>query len=609
MNAAGVLQVPMVMCVWDDGYGISVSRDNQTIKDNISDALAGFQREEGRPGFEIFKVKGWDYASLITTFEKAVNLSREEHVPVLIHVNEVTQPQGHSTSGSHERYKNESRLAWETEYDCVEKFKNWILEFRYKGDPISNEEELNSIRTEAKKQVRAEQKEAWKEYADSIKVELNEAVVLLTAMRSVSAAGDYITACVTELQSAMDPIRKDIISRVRQVLLKTAGEQSSERDAVIYWNDLQAELNKDRYSSHLYSETALSVLQVKAIAPVIDPNNEVDGRLILRENFDALFQKEPLMVTFGEDTGQIGGVNQSMEGMQAKHGEIRVMDTGIREATIIGQGIGLAMRGMRPLAEIQYLDYLYYALQLMSDDLATVRYRTAGQQKCPLIIRTRGHRLEGIWHSGSPMGAIVNSIRGIMVCVPRNMTQAAGMLNTLMSSDEPALIIEPLNGYRIKEPKVLNSGEFTVALGKVDVTREGTDLTIVSYGSTFNICSQAAVRLQEIGIDVELIDVQTLIPFDLSKEIQKSVHKTNRLMIVDEDVPGGASAYILERVISEQEIFFHLDATPSVLTAKEHRPAYSTDGDYFSKPSLEDIVEMAYGIMNEADPATYPSWR
>ena len=609
MNAAGVLQVPMVMCVWDDGFGISVSRDNQTTKDNISDALAGFQREDGRPGFEIFKVKGWDYPALVTTFEKAVNLSRIDHVPVLLHVNEVTQPQGHSTSGSHERYKNETRLAWETEYDCIEKFKQWIIDFRYKGEAISNAEELDAIRDAAKKDVRAQQKEAWKEYADSIKTELNEAVSLLRVMAGASEKGAVISEMADSLNQTMDPIRKDVISRVRQVLLMTAGEESEERTALIHWFTAQQKENKERYSSHLYAEGEHGALSVESVEPEIDSIEEVDGRIILRENFDALFTKEPLLVTFGEDTGKIGGVNQSMEGMQAKHGELRVMDTGIREATIIGQGIGMAMRGLRPLAEIQYLDYLYYALQIMSDDLATVRYRTAGQQKCPLIIRTRGHRLEGIWHSGSPMGAIVNSIRGIMVCVPRNMTKAAGMLNTLMASDEPALIIEPLNGYRTKEPKVLNPGEFNIPLGQVDITREGSHLTMVSYGSTFNLCSVAAERLAELSIEVELIDVQTLIPFDLKKQIQESLKKTSRLMIVDEDVPGGASAFILERVISEQDVFFLLDAEPKVLSAQEHRPAYSSDGDYFSKPSVEDIVEMAYEIMNDADPANFPAWR
>jgi len=607
MNAAGVLQVPMVMCVWDDGYGISVARDNQTVKDSISDALAGFQREAGRPGYEIFKVKGWDYAALISTFEKAVDLAREEHVPVLIHVNEVTQPQGHSTSGSHERYKNADRLAWETDFDCLEKFKQWIIDFRYKGEAISNESELDAIRSEAKKKVKNLQKEAWKEYVDPIKSELDEAEGLLRNMALTSASSERIILLADELKRAMDPIRKDIVSRIRQVLIFTAGEQSAERDALIHWLQENQILNGERYSSNLYSDHASSVLNVPPLPAEIDENEMVDGRIILNKNFDAWFMKEPLLVTFGEDTGKIGGVNQSMEGMQAKYGELRVMDTGIREATIIGQGIGMAMRGLKPLAEIQYLDYIYYALQIMSDDLATVRYRTAGQQKSPLIIRTRGHRLEGIWHSGSPMGAIVNSIRGIMVCVPRNMTQAAGMLNTLLNSDEPALIIEPLNGYRSKEPMVLNPGEFCIALGQVEVVREGSDLTIVSYGSTFNICSQAAEQLTELGISVELIDVCTLIPFDLDKRIQDSLKKTNRLMIVDEDVPGGASAFILERVLSEQDVFFHLDSEPKVLSAKAHRPAYSSDGDYFSKPSLEDIVEMAYGIMSESDPGSFPA--
>lgn len=609
MNAAGVLQVPMVMNVWDDGYGISVSREHQTVKNSISKALSGFKRDAESPGYEFYEVKGWDYGALITTYEKAVQLSREEHIPVLIHVTEVTQPQGHSTSGSHERYKDKERLAWETEFDCIEKFKSWIAEFRYQGEPISTLEELDAIRAEVKKEVKALQKDAWKEYLDSIKAELNQALELIHGVAGQSEHSDALNNWAESLSTAMDPIRKDIISTLRKVIVRTAGENSTERQALISWYEAQIKENEERYSSQLYNDGGGSVSNVPEVSPELSPNEEVDGRIILRDNFDAWFAKEPLLVTFGEDTGKIGGVNQSMEGMQEKYGELRVMDTGIREATIVGQGIGMAMRGLKPLAEIQYLDYLYYALQIMSDDLATVRYRTVGQQKAPLIIRTRGHRLEGIWHSGSPMGAIVNSIRGVMVCVPRNMTQAAGMLNTLLNSDEPALIVEPLNGYRTKERKVLNPGEFTIPLGKAEVLEHGSDLTLVSYGSTLNLCVKACEELSTLGIDVELIDVQTLIPFDLDGVIGSSVKKTNRLMVVDEDVPGGASAYILERALSQQGIFFHLDSEPKVMSAKDHRPAYGTDGDYFSKPSIEDIVEGVYQVMSEADPERFPALR
>ncbi len=604
INAAAVLQVPMAMSVWDDGYGISVSRKDQTAKDDISKALAGLQRTDEEPGYEMFKVKGWDYPALIRTYQKAIDVCRSEQVPVLVHVTEVTQPQGHSTSGSHERYKSQERLNWEGEYDCVQQFKTWISEYDNYGTRIATIDELNEIQSQAKKEVRAAQKEAWKEFSQVLTDERAEALALITAM-SQSHRG--IESTIETLTKTIDPIRKDFISAVRRVLQTTAGNDSPERQALQSWYANQVELNTNRYSSHLWSETDNSALRIDEVPAEYDEENEVDGRLVLRDNFKVQFENNPLIVTFGEDTGKIGGVNQSMENMQEWFGTHRVMDAGIREATIAGQGIGLALRGMRPIAEIQYLDYLLYCLQVMSDDLATVRYRTMGTQKAPLIVRTRGHRLEGVWHSGSPMGAIINAVRGIYVCVPRNMTKAAGFYNTLLKSDDPALVIEPLNGYRTKELMPTNLGEFCEPLGKVEKTREGDDLTIISYGSTFNLCTVAAERLAESGIEVDLIDAQTLLPFDINKDTVKSVEKTGRLMIVDEDVPGGGTAFILERLMTGQDIYFHLDSAPVTLSAKAHRPAYSSDGDYFSKPSIDDIFEAAYDIMSESDPSTYPA--
>lgn len=606
MNAAGVLQVPMVMSVWDDGYGISVSRDHQTVKSSISEALSGFQRTEEKPGFEIFKVKGWDYPSLIKTYEKAVKLCREEHVPVLIHVVEVTQPQGHSTSGSHERYKSPERLQWETDFDCIDQFKKWILDFKYQEKSIATEEQLDEIKKEAKKEVRSLQKEAWADYTSEIATVRDEAIGLLTSLTSASSQNDELRSMVDGLTKAMDPIRKDVFNVVRRAIQITVANDSSPRQELISWLKESTSRAFDMYSSDLYSESEFSVTEIDHRPAIYESDEQVDGRLVLRENFEAQFNKEPLLVTFGEDTGKIGGVNQSMEGMQDIFSDLRVQDTGIREATIMGQGIGMAMRGLKPLAEIQYLDYLLYAIQVMSDDLATVRYRTKGQQAAPLIVRTRGHRLEGIWHSGSPMGMILNSIRGVVVCVPRNMTKAAGMFNTLLESDDPGLIIEPLNGYRTKETVVANPGEFNEPIGKIDLVKEGTDITVLSYGSTFTLCQQASGRLSEAGIDVELIDAQSLLPFDIHSEVAESLEKTNRLIIVDEDVPGGASAYLLDKVLVDQGGYYHLDSAPKTLTAKEHRPAYSTDGDYFSKPSVDDIYEAIYEMMSESDPQSYP---
>jgi pyruvate/2-oxoglutarate/acetoin dehydrogenase E1 component/TPP-dependent pyruvate/acetoin dehydrogenase alpha subunit len=606
INAAGVLQVPMVMSIWDDGYGISVPRKYQTTKDSISEALAGMQRTKDKPGYEIFVTKGWDYAHLCKTYEDAVKVAREEHVPVLIHVKEVNQPQGHSTSGSHERYKDEERMQWEIDFDCVTKFKEWILNFNADGLSIATEEELDAIQKDAKKSVREQKSAAWKAFTDSLKADLADAVSLIKAVASESENGVFITKMAEDLEKAMDPIRKDIMGTARKVLRMVRNENSSSKANLSNWIKKQIDINHDRYSSYLYSETSDSALRVTPVPPEYADDEMVDGRLILRDNYDKILENYPQALVYGEDAGKIGGVNQTLEGMQEKHGENRVSDTGIRECTIIGQGIGMAMRGLRPIAEIQYLDYLLYAIQVLSDDLATVQYRTKGGQKAPLIISTRGHRLEGIWHSGSPMGMIVNSLRGMHVCVPRNMTKAAGFYNTLMAAEEPALVVEPLNGYRTKERKPTNVGEFREPLGVPEITKEGTDLTIVSYGSTFNICEVAAQQLDELGISVELVDVQTLLPFDIDHMIADSLEKTNRLMIVDEDVSSGATAFILDKIMVEQKGYYYLDSAPVTLSSKDHRPAYGSDGDYFSKPSLEDIVEKAYAIMHESDPSNFP---
>ena len=596
INAAGVLQVPMVMSVWDDEYGISVHAKHQTTKENISEILKGFQRDDNNQGYEIFTVNGWDYPTLIETYEKAAEIARKEHVPVLIHVRELTQPQGHSTSGSHERYKNEERLAWETEFDCLSQMRTWLL-----NNNFASEEELNTIDEKAKKDVLEGKKKAWIAFTNPTKEERNELVSLLNEIANASHNKVFVEKIAAELADVKEPIRKEIASAARKVLRIIVAESSREKLAawiINYTNKIQP-----KFSSHLYSQSVNDVFSVQEIAPTYDESaDEVDARLILRDNFDAIFAKYPESLIFGEDAGNIGDVNQGLEGMQEKYGELRVADVGIREATILGQGIGMAMRGLRPIAEIQYLDYLLYAIQIMSDDLATLQYRTAGRQKAPLIIRTRGHRLEGVWHSGSPMGMIINAIRGIHVLVPRNMTKAAGFYNTLLETDEPALVIECLNGYRLKEKMPTNLGNFKTPIGIVETIKTGKDITLVSYGSTLRLVEQAAKELLEIGIDCEIIDIQSLLPFDINADIAKSIAKTNRLLIIDEDVPGGASAFILQQVIEVQNGYKHLDSAPQTLTAKAHRPAYGTDGDYFSKPSTEDIYEKVYSIMNEVSP-------
>ncbi len=601
INAAGVLQVPMVMSVWDDEYGISVHARHQTTKENISEILKGFQRDEDNKGYEILNVKGWDYPGLVATYEKAAAIAREEHVPVLIHVQELTQPQGHSTSGSHERYKNAERLAWETQFDCLSKMRSWLIE-----NDLATSEELNEIDAEAKKTVIEGKKAAWLAFTAPFKSEQKELLDLLTTIASQSNNKVFIEKISAELASVKEPIRKEILVAARKALRLIIKENTQSQLATWIINYI-AKI-QPKFSSHLFSQSDFSVLNSKAVAPTYDAAaEEVDARLVLRDNFDAIFSNYPEALIFGEDSGNIGDVNQGLEGMQEKYGELRVADVGIREATILGQGIGMAMRGLRPIAEIQYLDYLLYAIQIMSDDLATLQYRTQGRQKAPLIIRTRGHRLEGVWHSGSPMGMIINAIRGIHVLVPRNMTKAAGFYNTLLASDEPALVIECLNGYRLKEKMPTNLGEFKTPIGIVETIKEGSDITLVSYGSTIRIVEQAAKELQEIGIDCEIIDIQSLLPFDINKDIVKSIAKTNRLLVIDEDVPGGASAYILQEIVENQNAYQHLDSAPQTLASQPHRPAYGTDGDYFSKPSSEDVFEKVYAIMSEAAPNKYPS--
>lgn len=601
INAAGVLQVPMVISVWDDDYGISVHARHQTTKENISEILKGFQRDENAKGYEIITVKGWDYPELIAAYEKAAEIAREEHVPVLIHVYQLTQPQGHSTSGSHERYKDTVRLSWEGEYDCIAQMRKWILENNFAAA-----DDLEAIENQAKKDVLEGKKAAWSAYTAPVKEEQKELITILTAAAAKSDNKVFIEKFVTELSAIKEPIRKDLLVTARKVVRLMA--KDSGKAEVSQWIKTYTEKIQPKFSSHLFSQSDKNVYSVKEVGPQYDETaEEVDARLIIRNNFDAIFNKYPEALVFGEDCGGIGDVNQGLEGMQEKYGDFRVCDAGIREATILGQGIGMAMRGLRPIAEIQYLDYLLYAIQIMSDDLATLQYRTAGRQKAPLIIRTRGHRLEGIWHSGSPMGMIINAIRGIHVLVPRNMTKAAGFYNTLLETDEPALIVECLNGYRLKEKMPLNLGEFKTPVGVVETIKEGTDITLVSYGSTLRLVEQAAKELLEAGIDAEIIDIQSLLPFDINHDIVKSVAKTNRLLVIDEDVPGGASAFIMQQIVDVQDAYKYLDSKPETLTAKAHRPSYGTDGDYFSKPSAEDIYEKVYAIMHEAKPGEYPA--
>lgn len=598
VNTAGVRQIPVVISIWDDGYGISVPNEVQTTKADISEVLKGFQRDDKGPGFEIFKVKGWDYPGLCETYEQAASISREHHIPVLIHVTEMTQPQGHSSSGSHERYKSAERLAWEEEYDCIAKMRTWMIE-----SGIANDDELAAIEGELKDKVRDEQRRAWADYNKTLKKEVDEAVSLLAAIPH-----EPIQMLLNELKSFAEPSLKEVYGAVRRAIRLLRGVQSAEKASLLAWYSRKKELNHSRYNSHLFSETAEAPRHVPVVpADYRTGSKPVDGREVLNACFDANFARDVRVVAFGEDVGKIGDVNQGFAGLQAKYGEHRIFDTGIREAAIIGQGMGLAMRGLRPIAEIQYLDYLVYGLTVLTDDVASLSYRTKGGQKAPLIIRTRGHRLEGIWHSGSPMSMILGSLRGIHVCVPRNMTQAAGMYNTLLRSDEPALVIECLNGYRIKERMPTNVGEFTVPLGKAEIVRPGDDVTVVSYGSTLRVVQEASAELAKLGISIEIVDPQTLQPFDEEHLCAQSLSKTNKLLVVDEDVPGGASAFILQHILEEQKGYYHLDAQPRTLAAKAHRPPYGSDGDYFSKPSADDVIEAVYAIMNESNPRQFPA--
>jgi pyruvate/2-oxoglutarate/acetoin dehydrogenase E1 component/TPP-dependent pyruvate/acetoin dehydrogenase alpha subunit len=606
INAAGVLKVPMVSSIWDDGWGISVPRELQTTKGSISEILKGFQMDDTGKGYLIYKAKGWDYPGLCKVYEEAVSRSRKDHIPVIIHVEECTQPQGHSTSGSHERYKSPERLKWEEDFDGIRKFREWIISGKF-----ATPEELDVIEQESHEAAKEARQKAWNHFMEPLRRQRDDFLRMVDISTCNCAKTARINAIKDELKMVGEPIWRDIMSSGKKILRLICDSCSDPRNSlkknVMNWRDHASIANRLNYSSHLYSESVLRALNIPEVKPVIPHDAPlVPGREILRDNFDYIFSNFPETLIFGEDVGKIGGVNQTLDGLQKKYGNLRISDTGIREATIIGQGIGMAMRGLRPIAEIQYFDYLLYGLQLISDDLATLQYRTRGGQKAPMIISTRGHRLEGIWHSGSALSMVINSVRGIHVLVPRNMTQAAGFYNTIIRSDEPALIIEPLNAYRIREPRPANIGEYTVPLGKPEILKTGTDITIVTYGACVRIAEDAAKQLQEFGIDVELIDVQSLLPFDLDHVITHSLQKTNKVLFFDEDVPGGATAYMMQKVMEAQNGYYCLDAQPRTLTACAHRPAYSTDGDYFSNPNAEDVFDSVYNIMHEVNPVKYP---
>lgn len=601
MNAIGVLQVPVVMSVWDDEYGISVPAEFHTTKHSISEAMSGFQRTAKEKGFEILKAKAWDYEGLIKTYRKAEELARKEHIPVLVHVQEVTQPQGHSTSGSHERYKSKERLQWEAEHDCILKMREWIIQNEYATEP-----EVDSIEIDAKEYAKRAKADAWNAFIEVEKTAQSNVVSMIEALYKAYPEKE-LEAIKNELSSAINPLKLDSVKAVKRALRVVRGQNLPEKQPLIKWiKEFEAKAEED-YGSHIFSESDLSALSIKPVsAEYDDDQNVVDGRQVLQACFDAALGRDPRVLAFGEDVGKIGDVNQAFAGLQDKYGSLRVEDTSIRETTIIGQGIGLALRGLRPIAEIQYLDYLVYAMATLTDDLATLQYRTKGGQKAPLIVRTRGHRLEGVWHSGSPMGMLLHSLRGVYLLVPRNMTKAAGMYNTMLASDDTALMIESLNGYRLKEKLPSNIGEYKEPLGVPEVLKEGTDVTIATYGSMCRIVMDAAQQLEEVGISCEVIDVQTLLPFDVHESILESVKKTNRVVFADEDVPGGASAFMMQKVVEEQGAYRYLDSKPITITSKEHRPAYGSDGDYFSKPNAEQIIDEVYELMSEVDPAKYP---
>ncbi len=606
INAAGVMQIPMAISVWDDGWGISVPNKYQTTKQNISEILKGFERDEKNDGFLIYRAKGWDYAELCRIYKEGIENCRKDHIPVLFHISELTQPQGHSTSGSHERYKSKERLQWEADFDCIKKMREWIL-----AENIATDEELTAIETESLNSVKEARKKAWNNYMNPLKKKRDEFLELCNITSCSCAKTDKIARIKQDLKFIGEPIRKDIVSSARKILRLICDQCSNPANSlkinVSSWLEKEMLDGDKSYSSHLYSESQNSALKVKEIKAVFSENPPiVTGREVLNKNYDYIFSNNPLAVVFGEDVGKIGGVNQTLEGMQAKYGENRVFDTGIREATIIGQGIGMAMRGLRPIAEIQYFDYLLYGLQTLSDDLATLQYRTRGGQKAPLIISTRGHRLEGIWHSGSPLSMVINSIRGIHVLVPRNMTIAAGFYNTMLASDDPALIIEPLNAYRLKEKLPENIGEYRIPLGVPDILHEGNDVTVVTYGSCVRIAEDAVEQLKEYNISCELIDVQTLLPFDINGVIVESLKKTNKILFFDEDVPGGATAFMMKKVIEDQRGYYFLDSEPKTLSGTEHRAAYGTDGDYYSNPNAEDVFDAVYNIMHDVNPTKYP---
>ncbi|MGQ1947050.1 alpha-ketoacid dehydrogenase subunit alpha/beta [Geofilum sp. OHC36d9] len=609
MNAAALLQIPMAVSIWDDGFAISVPTDKQTTKGSISKLLKGFEKgPRDATGIVIYKARGWDYAGLCQMFEEGITRCRKEHVPVLFHIEEMTQQMGHSTSGSHERYKTKERLEWEKEYDCINQMRKWMLE-----TGIAAVEEIEAIEKEALAEVKSARDSAFEDYMGPLKAERDELLQLVASKQCVcsSAHQNLVDDALKQLNNALVLTRKEIMMAARKILRHACSgcsQENGSKASIKAWVMKYSAANNKRYNDRLYDESSKSALKVAPVPPKYAEKPEmIHGRLVLQENFDSLLSRDPRVLIFGEDSGMLGGVNQTLEGMQLKYGEKRVFDTGIRETTIIGKGIGLALRGLRPIAEIQYFDYLLYALQTLSDDVATLHYRTKGGQKVPLIVSTRGHRLEGPWHAGSPLSMVINSIRGIYVCVPRDMTRAAGFYNTLLQGDDPGLVIEPLNGYRLREPQPLNPGEFRIPLGQPEVMREGEDVTLVTYGACVRIGMEAADQLAQIGVSVEVIDVQTLLPFDINQTIVASLQKTGRVVFFDEDVPGGASAYMMQQVVEEQKGFFYLDTPPVTISARDHRPAYGTDGDYFSKPSAEDVYEAIYDLMYDSNPEKFPS--